>query len=30
MTKVFIGGSRRFSRLDAEVKRRIDGDAAQC
>ena len=24
MTKVFIGGSRRISRLDAEVKRRID------
>jgi hypothetical protein len=24
MTKVFIGGSRRISRIDAEVKRRID------
>ena len=24
MTKVFIGGSRRISRLDADVKRRID------
>jgi hypothetical protein len=23
VTKVFIGGSRRISRLDAEVKRRI-------